>query len=487
MSNILQAALSYAERGWRVVPLIPRGKRPAVEAWQTAATTDQDKIAAWWDANPEYNVGIALGEHSGIVDIEYDSDLGRETAAKLFAETYTPSYASGSRSVHRLFRWSNDLPKTAVIKNLRGLEIRIGGGGRGAQSVFPPSVHPDGPVYQWDRGMSPDDVEIAEIPESVLALIVNDPEGKSLEQGASRRSDEFWNQIVNGVSDGYRNNSLTSLAGKMLRALSDEAFHDPAEVRFCLSHLREWAARCKPPLEDAVVEKTFKSILRAETNRRATEDANAIVRPTLASVATQKPDTGDWRLVIVQSDPPRYELYATQFEKAPGGKIILTAEQMGRPSAIRTEALKQAECGLSSAFIKAWNRKNGLYESLVRAAENVEAPPEEKRFAVVAEMILTEIDKAKHIEEGDAPLTRGASRLTNGNVVFVFSDMVRKLSLMPEAPTRSEMSRVLKMASCGKPRWIGRVRFIFITPETSRELRRLAGSDPSGDSHESHL
>lgn len=489
--QILRAALSYAERGWRVVPLLPRGKRPAIDAWQDNATTDEDTIVAWWEANPSYNVGIALGEQSGIVDIEYDTDQGRETASRLFAETYTPSFASGSRSVHRLFRWSSDLPQTAVIKDLRGLEIRIGGGGKGAQSVFPPSVHPNGPTYQWDRGMSPDDVEIATIPDSVLALIVNDPEGKSLEHIHKSKGSDWWESIINGVGDGERNQTLTSMVGAWLRALSDEAFHERNTVRMILLNATAFGRRCNPPIDQKEIERTFQSVLRLETNRRASEEAFSIVKPSVTAQAaegatTAPPDEG-WWLVIVKSDPPRYELHSPDFSLADGSKIVLSAEQMASPGAIRVEALKQARCGLPASFSKKWNKKGGLYEMLVSSAETVEAPPEEKRHAVVAEMILGEIDKAKILEEGDNPSTRGASMMPNGNVVFVFSEVMRRLCMMPEAPTRAEMSKVLKMGSCDKPKWVGRTRFICVTPTSVKSLRKLAGSNPDSESHESPL
>lgn len=489
--QFLQAALSYAERGWRVVPLLPRGKRPAIDAWQDNATTDEDTIAAWWEANPSYNVGIALGEASGIVDIEYDSDLGRETAARLFAETYTPTFASGSRSVHRLFQWSPDLPQTAVIKDLRGLEIRIGGGGKGAQSVFPPSVHPDGPVYQWHRGMAPDDVEIAEIPESVLALIVNDPEGKSLEQTHKSKGSDWWESIINGVGDGERNQTLTSMVGAWLRSLSEEAFNNRDTVRMILLNATAFGRRCNPPVDEKEIERTFKSVLRLETNRRATDSAAEIVRPSVSIQAKDgtdpKHDTGDWRLIIVESDPPRYELYSPFFKHAPDGKIILSAEQMANPSSIKVEALKQAKCGLPASFSKEWTKKGGLFELLVSASEAIDAPPEEKRHAVVAEILVERIGKPKILEDGDQPTKTGVFMLPNGNTVFAFSEIIRRISTMPEAPTRQEVSRVLKMAGAVKPYWVGNNRLFQLTPASVKMLRQLAGHRDDSQPHEPPL
>ena len=80
-AGLLSAALWFAARGWRVFPLAPGSKRPAVEAWETAATIDPDSIRATWTTgtspagraggNPRYNIGIACGP-SGLIVIDLD-------------------------------------------------------------------------------------------------------------------------------------------------------------------------------------------------------------------------------------------------------------------------------------------------------------------------------------------------------------------------------------------------------------------------------
>jgi hypothetical protein len=44
--ELLRAALEAAERGWPVFPLVPRGKKPAIERWQQRATCDPAASAA---------------------------------------------------------------------------------------------------------------------------------------------------------------------------------------------------------------------------------------------------------------------------------------------------------------------------------------------------------------------------------------------------------------------------------------------------------
>jgi hypothetical protein len=54
-------ALAYAERGWPVFPCLPGRKAPATEHGHLDATTDPDKINAWFARRPDLNLAIATG------------------------------------------------------------------------------------------------------------------------------------------------------------------------------------------------------------------------------------------------------------------------------------------------------------------------------------------------------------------------------------------------------------------------------------------
>jgi Bifunctional DNA primase/polymerase, N-terminal len=71
----LWSALAAADAGWHVFPCAAGSKRPALrENWQDLATTDHDRIRAWWARRP-YNIGIACGQ-SGLVVIDLDVAAG---------------------------------------------------------------------------------------------------------------------------------------------------------------------------------------------------------------------------------------------------------------------------------------------------------------------------------------------------------------------------------------------------------------------------
>ena len=93
MTEILAAALSYAERGWGVIPLhspinggcscgrdecTSVGKHPRTLNGLKDATEEEDIIREWWRRWPKANVGIVTGEESGLVVLDQDSPEAEE-------------------------------------------------------------------------------------------------------------------------------------------------------------------------------------------------------------------------------------------------------------------------------------------------------------------------------------------------------------------------------------------------------------------------
>lgn len=150
------------EHGAACVRLVRKDKRPLGQAWNTLATSTADVIAGW--LGDGYNIGILLG-HGNLIDVEYDDEDGRQTLERLgLLGIRTPTSASG-RGEHRLLRLTGPLPAMGWRK-IGGAEIRIGG--KPAQSVLPPSMHPTGTPYRWL--VSPCDVAPAVVSLRMLGL-----------------------------------------------------------------------------------------------------------------------------------------------------------------------------------------------------------------------------------------------------------------------------------------------------------------------------
>lgn len=58
---MLQEALAYAAKGWRVFPVVEGGKTPLTTHGFKDATTDAKTITEWWSRWPNANIGFATG------------------------------------------------------------------------------------------------------------------------------------------------------------------------------------------------------------------------------------------------------------------------------------------------------------------------------------------------------------------------------------------------------------------------------------------
>ena len=158
----LDAALDYHGRGFALLPLRPRDKRPHGEvlnetygspAWGPLQRRRASvaEIAEWFQTDPEANLGVITGEPSGIAVADFD----RPPAG--VHHPPTPS-ATTSRGYHVYLR--SDGPVRS--EKYRWGELR----GDGGYVVAPPSLHPSGHRYEWMLG--PDDVSFASLAELVL-------------------------------------------------------------------------------------------------------------------------------------------------------------------------------------------------------------------------------------------------------------------------------------------------------------------------------
>ncbi len=496
--SIFQAALEYAAAmNWRVVPLhwsvspgvcschkgakCPTpGKHPYGKDWQKRATFDAERIEQFWRAHPLANVGIQMGEASKLIDFETDDAEQEKILLDLFDENLpvTTTFTS-YRGKHRLFLWRPDLPGGSIVR-VGALVVRIGNDNLGAMSVFPPSVHPEGSVYKWL--VHPGDCPPQPLPDKVMAKLWN-LSGVSEPNAADRRSMEHWEKILAGVPEGCRDSSMISYIGKLLRGVID--LDDKTAMAVLYKSVEAVNARNQPPLPDEALRKDFLNILKAEQNRRAREEAEGVmpmppenqVEKAQAEVAGKPTDPGTFKLVIVESDPPSYELHASHFSRAKDGYIVLTAEQMNSPSAIRVQALKQAEYPMPKGFDKAWGRKGGLYEKLIFTAEHKAAPLEEKRYLVVADRLQTRLLKAREVEEGAEVDDRGRPQiLPDGSVMFLFNAVWEEMNFGADKVTRLELSRILRDIGAVAYQTKG-VRFKKLTKEALQKLAMLVEED----------
>jgi Bifunctional DNA primase/polymerase, N-terminal/AAA domain len=124
------------------------GKHPDTFHGSKDASTDPDVIRAWWEAKPHANIG---SPHPAILDCDLprgsDPTDGVEAFRKLERKHGIVAGAaiakSGGGGLHVYFTANGEQGGHVA----GGLSLR----GRGLYAVLPPSVHPSGNPYRWER------------------------------------------------------------------------------------------------------------------------------------------------------------------------------------------------------------------------------------------------------------------------------------------------------------------------------------------------
>lgn len=196
-----QAALAYGSHGWPVFPCEAANHDPAKSSWAKRphsmlrdeeaargeggwklATTDPDKIASWWDRDPEALIGVVPGM-AGAVVLDADGakgvkalfDVAKDFDLTSTAVSRTPGKGGG------MHVWFDRRQHKGVVGN--GSLRVIPGEARGDRGyvIVPPSRLPDGGTYQFQGGTA----EVMPLPQWAKDVL---PWETAATQGALRAS-----------------------------------------------------------------------------------------------------------------------------------------------------------------------------------------------------------------------------------------------------------------------------------------------------------
>ena len=156
VDNPLAIARGYLKRGWNPVPVSRRTKKPIGNSWQHRRLDSETAAAAFNRA--DMNVGVQLGPMSnGLTDVDLDCREAVAIGLMLLPESNNIFGRAGKLQSHWLYgtTLADKIAKACLqFKDVDGtmmLELKIGGGGKGSQSVFPGSTHTSGEAIEWDR------------------------------------------------------------------------------------------------------------------------------------------------------------------------------------------------------------------------------------------------------------------------------------------------------------------------------------------------
>jgi hypothetical protein len=164
-------ALAYAKMSIPVFPCKPGGKEPLTSHGHLDASTDPERIRAWWSRWPDANIAMPTGKRSGLVVVDVDPEHGGyDSLAELHEEGHelplTATIKTGGRvpGVHHYFNYPEGVEiRNSASKLGPGLDIR----GEGGYVIVPPSategayevLHKRPPCR--DTGMAPGGAERA--------------------------------------------------------------------------------------------------------------------------------------------------------------------------------------------------------------------------------------------------------------------------------------------------------------------------------------
>ncbi len=259
MNSILDAALSYAGRGWPVFPVHnpiaaaqcscrnpdceSPAKHPIAEAvprGSNDASTDAIQIRQWWTRWPQANIGLACTPTSGLLVIDIDGADAKNAFKAKFPNLdfeNIPRQRTGrpDGGWHLVFQHPG-LSVTGKIPGLTKVDVKGNG-----YIVAAPSVHISGRPYRWEKCIV---LPLPKTSQELLNAIVSS--AASGENGYRERFNTA--QALAGVEKGQRDDTLFKLACKLRNA------DVPEEMAEDL--LLEAARNCTPPFpEEKALEK----------------------------------------------------------------------------------------------------------------------------------------------------------------------------------------------------------------------------------------
>ena len=256
------AALYYAGLGWPVFPLVPGEKLPLLSKARGGkgvldATIDVEMVTTWWTTYPDANIGLATGRDADLYVVDIDDALGEDALLRYGALPPTPESHTG-KGRHLLFSYKGG-------RNTAGrLGPKIDTRGEGGYIVAPPSLHPNGGRYRWVT--PPHKAPVAPLPQAIVDQLES-VAGSIAPEGARASAIDV---VMNGVSEGGRNQALTEYVGRLFAKGLREL--EVLEVARGVN-----ATKFRPPLDNAEVEAVVNSVAAAHLRNHAKGPAGTIV------------------------------------------------------------------------------------------------------------------------------------------------------------------------------------------------------------------
>ncbi len=262
---VLKYVVEYHKLGWCVIP-IPYGTKKALIKWgrYQKSRPDEKQLRRWF-ANGRRNVAVVLGEVSGgLACRDFDTVGAYESWARNHPDLAAtlPTVRTG-KGYHVYFG-----APVAGRKDVKGDsgehlgELR----GSGHYCMLPPSVHPDGPVYEWmnpptDGNITALDPEHAGFLPLRTAFVTERTDENRRDSGGEvvvneKIKETIWRTLPQGF--GTRHRRIFEFA-RELYSMPEYTDADPGQ--FC-AVVQVWHAKALPTIRTKEFEETWIDFLK---------------------------------------------------------------------------------------------------------------------------------------------------------------------------------------------------------------------------------
>jgi Bifunctional DNA primase/polymerase, N-terminal len=171
----LAVARDYLKRGWHPIPYDYGTKSPRNDGWQRQKITDANVHERF--NSGKQNIGVQLGPKSnGLADVDLDCSEAMILARHFLPTTDAVFGRKSKPAAHYLYRVLDPDPVAAIgyrdEKKEMICELRLGGGGKGAQTMFPGSMHPDNELVEWESDGEPTEVTCATLNQACIKIAI---------------------------------------------------------------------------------------------------------------------------------------------------------------------------------------------------------------------------------------------------------------------------------------------------------------------------
>jgi hypothetical protein len=291
----LNAALDLAAKGFRVFPLVPNGKTPAIKQWPDLATCDVETIERWWSQDPTCNIGIATG--NGLVVLDFDvknngqglNDLAKFEEQGLDSSVEVATASGGSHvylQVPSGIEIANSAKKIAPATDVRGHH----------GYVVAPGSQVDGRHYDWVN--SRDSVQLDTLP-TCPSFILDQcakPRPKSeapapeipLDGAAAiARASSYLASVEPAISSQGGNDHTYRVAARV----KDFGVSEGVALDLLLEH---WNERCEPPWSVNELETIVSHAYQYGTAPPGKSSAEMEFEPYEMGTAPETPNRFNW-------------------------------------------------------------------------------------------------------------------------------------------------------------------------------------------------